>query len=230
MYDSPRTGCARRTTPTIYKWRAIIEWSWHVNSMVACCHGAKLCAHAARASDRNTMCCDQDVKVVPRATFTKRTCGRCGSLKEEGYSYNLSAGVALNVQFTTNGMCAKYNTHIYVARTSNDRVISLGDLYCCLLPVWNFAHLPLGLSHRNTCTVRFALETLVANRGCGAGTEIWARHRNVFRSSSKMIWSTENRKSMYQLYSYDRITDEVSRNNMFGEKGSCAKKTWSAYK
>ena len=33
-----------------YTWReqAIIEWSWHVNSIVACCHGAKLCAYAAR--------------------------------------------------------------------------------------------------------------------------------------------------------------------------------------
>ena len=33
-----------------YMWReqAIIEWSWHVNSIVACCHSAKLCAHAAR--------------------------------------------------------------------------------------------------------------------------------------------------------------------------------------
>jgi len=24
------------------------EWSWHVNSIVACCHSAKLCAYAAR--------------------------------------------------------------------------------------------------------------------------------------------------------------------------------------
>ena len=33
-----------------YIWheQAIIEWSWHVNSVVACCHSAKLCAHAAR--------------------------------------------------------------------------------------------------------------------------------------------------------------------------------------
>ena len=32
-----------------YMWReqAIIEWSWHVNSIVACCHSAKLCACAA---------------------------------------------------------------------------------------------------------------------------------------------------------------------------------------
>jgi len=33
-----------------YMWReqAIIEWSWRVISIVACCHSAKLCAHAAR--------------------------------------------------------------------------------------------------------------------------------------------------------------------------------------
>ena len=33
-----------------YMWReqATIEWSWHVNSIVACCHSAKLCACAAR--------------------------------------------------------------------------------------------------------------------------------------------------------------------------------------
>ena len=46
---SPRTGCARRTTP-IYMWceQAMTEWSWHVNSIVACCHSVKLCALAAR--------------------------------------------------------------------------------------------------------------------------------------------------------------------------------------
>ena len=27
-------------------------------------------------------CCDQDLKVVPGATFTKRTCDRCGSLEK----------------------------------------------------------------------------------------------------------------------------------------------------
>ena len=33
-----------------YMWheQAIIEWSWHVNSIVAYCHSTKLCAHAAR--------------------------------------------------------------------------------------------------------------------------------------------------------------------------------------
>ena len=49
---------------------------------------------------------------------------------------NLSVEVALNVRFTTKWMCAKNNTYIlvYVARTSNSRVISSGDLYYCLLP------------------------------------------------------------------------------------------------
>ena len=40
--------CAKNKN--IYAWceQAIIEWSWHVNSIVACCHSAKLCAYAAR--------------------------------------------------------------------------------------------------------------------------------------------------------------------------------------
>jgi len=34
-----------------YMWReqGIIEWSWHVNSVVACCHSAKLCARDFRS-------------------------------------------------------------------------------------------------------------------------------------------------------------------------------------
>jgi len=31
-------------------------------------------------------------------------------------------------------MCATNNTYMYVARTSNNRVIAARDLYCCLLP------------------------------------------------------------------------------------------------
>jgi len=47
---------------------------------------------------------------------------------------NLSGGVALEVLFTTNGMRVKKNTHTYVARKSNNRVISSGEVYRCLLP------------------------------------------------------------------------------------------------
>jgi len=46
---------------------------------------------------------------------------------------NLSGGIVLIVWFTTNGMCVQNNTIMYVARTSNNRVILSGDLYCCLL-------------------------------------------------------------------------------------------------
>jgi len=35
------------------------------------------------------------------------------------YCCNLSVGIALNVRFTTNGMCAENNTHICVVQTSN---------------------------------------------------------------------------------------------------------------
>jgi len=50
MCDSPRTGCARRTTP-IYKWReqAILEWFRRVISIAACCHSVKFYALPARA-------------------------------------------------------------------------------------------------------------------------------------------------------------------------------------
>ena len=62
LFDSPQTGCARRGN-TIWMWRkqAIIEWSRHVNSIVACCHSVKLCAYAAQAFaiatlDMNGLC------------------------------------------------------------------------------------------------------------------------------------------------------------------------------
>jgi len=54
--------------------------------------------------------------------------------KEVWNCCNLSGGVALIVWFTTNGMCVKNNTIVYVARTRNNNVISSGGLYCCLLP------------------------------------------------------------------------------------------------
>ena len=78
-------------------------------------------------------CCDQDAKVVPCETFTQRACDRCGSLWKGG---DVVATSRLNVRFPTNRTCAKNNTHIYVARTSNIRVIIVCELYCCLLPQW----------------------------------------------------------------------------------------------
>ena len=98
------------------------------------------------------------------------------------WCYNISVGIALNVQFTANKMCAKNNTHIYVARTSNNRVLPmewswwatsndpreaskqlivltmvttkviLWSLLLLVATVWSFAHLLLGLSDRNSGT------------------------------------------------------------------------------
>jgi len=50
-------------------------------------------------------------------------------IKRKECCCNLSAGVALNVEFTTNGMFAKNNTHVYAARTSNNRVIVAWNLH-----------------------------------------------------------------------------------------------------
>jgi len=49
LCDSPRTGCAWRITPlSMWRKQATIQWSRWVNSIVAFCHGVKLCTHAAR--------------------------------------------------------------------------------------------------------------------------------------------------------------------------------------
>jgi len=43
--DSPPTGCAKNNTHMWHKhWTSNIEWSRHVISIVAYCHGVKLCA------------------------------------------------------------------------------------------------------------------------------------------------------------------------------------------
>ena len=40
--------CAKNTNICMWREQSIIEWSRRVISIVACCHGAQLCAHAAR--------------------------------------------------------------------------------------------------------------------------------------------------------------------------------------
>jgi len=94
-----------------------------------------LCAFAARAfrSQQNGAVTRMSRSCQVQPSQKERAIGAV-SCKRRGYCCNLSAGVALNVCFTTNEMCAKNNTHIYVVRTSNNRVIAAHDLYCCLLP------------------------------------------------------------------------------------------------
>ena len=103
----------------IFMWRkqAITEWPQPVNSIVACCHGAKLCAHATRAYPIATKwCCDQDMELVPSSAFTQKNVRSVRFVViRRGCWCNLSGGAALIVWFTTNGMCAK-NNNIYTWR------------------------------------------------------------------------------------------------------------------
>ena len=104
-------------------------------SIVACCHSAKLCAHAARdfRLQQNSAVTRMWRSCRVQPSHKERAIGvvRC---KRRGCCCNLSGGVALIVWFSTNGMCVKNNTIIYVVGESNIKKDCERDLYCCLLP------------------------------------------------------------------------------------------------
>ena len=64
---------------------------------------------------------------------------------------NLSVGITFNEWFSTNKMCLKNNIQIYVVRTSNDRVSTTCDLYCCFLSQCEALH---------TCSSGFQIATM----------------------------------------------------------------------
>ena len=69
----------------------------------------------------------------------------------QSYYRNLSDGVTLIVWFTTNGMCVKNNTIIYVAWASNNkRDCDAWSLLLLAAAVRSFAHMPLSTSDGNT--------------------------------------------------------------------------------
>ena len=120
----------------IYTWheQAIIEFTCHGHSIVACCHSAKLCAHVAwafrtqqngavtrmwrlcyvRPSQKNVR--SMPVVVKRRDVVATSLCWRC---------------VECVIHYKWDVHEEKH--HIYVAQTSNNRVIAVHDLYCCLL-------------------------------------------------------------------------------------------------
>ena len=55
-----------------------------------------------------------------------------------------------------NGMCVKKKHHMYVAQTSNNRVISSGDLLLLAATVRSFAHMLLWISDRNNIILYIA--------------------------------------------------------------------------
>ena len=106
-----------------------------VISIVACCHSAKLWAHAAR-----------DFRSQQSGAVTRmwRSCGvqpsheECaiGVLlcKKEGILSQRLRWCCVDCMIHHELDVREEQKYMYVARTSNNRVISSGDLYCCLLP------------------------------------------------------------------------------------------------
>jgi len=88
-----------------------------MNSIVACCRSAKLCAHAAWAFPIATKwCCDQDVEGRARCSLHKKNVRSVRFVvKRKGCCCNLSGCIVLNVWSTTNGMCVK-NNNMYTWR------------------------------------------------------------------------------------------------------------------
>jgi len=70
-------------------------------------------------------------------------------VKSTGCCCNLSGGVVLIMWFTTNGMCVKNKTIIYVARASNSKRLRAWSLLLLAATVRSFVHMPLGISDGN---------------------------------------------------------------------------------
>jgi len=115
--------------------QAIIEWSHQVNSIVACCHSANLCALAAQAfqSQQNGAVTRMWRSCWVQPSHKERAIGAVHSKKKVMLLQSFRwccAECAVHHKWNVH----KNNTHIYVARTSNNRVILSGELYFCLLP------------------------------------------------------------------------------------------------
>jgi len=90
-----------------------------VISIVAYCHSVKLAHLPLGLSDCIKMVLLQGCEGRARCSIHKENVRSVWLVVKRRCCCNLSVGIVLNVWFTTNGMCAKNNTHMYVARTSN---------------------------------------------------------------------------------------------------------------
>ena len=156
-----------------------MEWSWWVTSNNACEPGEQLIVLANGDDERDLVGWSLLLLAATVRSFAHMPLGisdhnkmvlwpGCGGraefsvhkknvrsvwfvVKRRGCCCNLSGGVALIVWFTRNRMCVKNNTIIYVARASNSkRDCDAWSLLLLAATVWNFAHLPLGISDRNS--------------------------------------------------------------------------------
>ena len=137
LCDSPQTGFARRTK--IYmrgaSEKAIIREIAGMISVVACCDGAKLCAHAAR-----------DFRPQQNGAVT-RMWGSCGvqplhkeraigvvRCKKEGMLLQPPRWCCVDCVIHHERDVREEQKYICVARASNNKRDCEHDLYCCLLP------------------------------------------------------------------------------------------------
>jgi len=125
-------------------------------SIVACCHGAKLCAHAARdfRSQQNGAVTRMWKPCRVQPSHKERAIGvvRC---KKEGMLLQPLWWCCVDCVIHHERDVREEQNYMYVVRTSNDRVISSADLYCCLLP-WCEA--------LRTCRSGFPIATLSLHR------------------------------------------------------------------
>ena len=141
---------------------------------------------------------------------------------------NLSGGIAMIVWFTTNGMCMKNNTIIYVARASNSKRDCKHDLYCCLLPRCKalrtccsgfpyahaardfHTHMPLGISDRNK---------MVLSPRCGGHAEFSLHTKNV-----RSVWFVVKRRGCCC-----NLSDGTAMIVWFTTNGMCTKNNTIIY-
>ena len=107
-------------------------------------------------------------------------------VKRRGCCCNLSGGVGLIVWFTTNGICVKNNTIMYVAWTSYNRVISSGDLYCCLLP-----------RCEALCTCRSGFPIAAVASFLALGAALTYKEMHPFSKSKNKLPQPANREHWY---------------------------------
>jgi len=89
--------------------------------------------------------------------------------------------------------------YMYVARTSNNRVISLGDLYCCLLPRCEALRI---------CRSGFPIATLLHQKKVETlNITIFYWKLDDFPHLQRVRYALQ----LYQLASYDRIYPSHSR-------------------
>jgi len=155
-------------------WREKVEWTWHI--IPTWKSGGDTSPTKLRPWPHLSTCFKHIVKKFP-CQIVFCICKLWELTVDCWYCCNLSGGVALIVWFTVNGMCVKNNTIICVPRASNSKRdcagVALLILTCERLNVttsvrkerlraWSllllaatvrsFAHMPLGLSDRNSIT------------------------------------------------------------------------------